>query len=132
TRAGSRSWTSCRRPPPEKSSGSSSGSWMVRMNWASGEMHWIEASGRKLEARAWGGSPADKPTIVLLHEGLGSVGMWRNFPEKLAERTGYCVFAYSRAGYGRSDPAELPRPLDYMTREAAEVLPQVLDAIGFK
>jgi len=101
------------------------------MTWRSGEMQWIEASGRRLEARAWGGSPADKPTIVLLHEGLGSAGMWRSFPEKLAERTGYCVFAYSRAGYGRSDPAELPRPLDYMTREAAGVLPEVLDAIGF-
>jgi pimeloyl-ACP methyl ester carboxylesterase len=69
---------------------------------------------------------------VLLHEGLGSIGLWRSFPEKLAERTGYCVAAYSRGGYGQSDPVPLPRPLDYMTREAIDVLPQVLDAIGFK
>jgi pimeloyl-ACP methyl ester carboxylesterase len=69
---------------------------------------------------------------VLLHEGLGSIGLWRSFPEKLSERTGYCVVAYSRGGYGQSDPAPLPRPLDYMTREAVDVLPQVLDAIGFK
>jgi len=69
---------------------------------------------------------------VLLHEGLGSVGLWKSFPETLAEQTGCCVFAYSRAGYGRSDPAELPRPLDYMQREAINVLPEVLDAIGFQ
>ncbi len=81
---------------------------------------------------AWGGSPAEKPTIVLLHEGLGSTGLWRSFPEKLSQRTGYSVFAYSRAGYGKSDPVELPRPLDYMTREAIEVLPGVLEIIGFR
>ncbi len=102
------------------------------IDWASGETNWIAAGGRKLECRTWGGSPADKPTIVLLHEGLGSIGLWRSFPEKLAERTGYCVFAYSRGGYGQSGPVPLPRPLDYMTREAVEVLPQVLGAIGFK
>jgi pimeloyl-ACP methyl ester carboxylesterase len=94
-------------------------------------MHSITINTRKLECRAWGGIPAERPTIVLLHEGLGSVGLWRSFPEDLAERTGCCVFAYSRAGYGRSDPAELPRPLDYMQREAVDVLPGVLDAIGF-
>jgi pimeloyl-ACP methyl ester carboxylesterase len=92
----------------------------------------ITISTRRLECRGWGGTPAKRPTIVLLHEGLGSVGLWRSFPEQLAERTGFCVFAYSRAGYGGSDPAELPRPLDYMQREAVEVLPQVLDAIGFR
>ena len=69
---------------------------------------------------------------MLLHEGLGSVGLWKSFPERLVEQTGCCVFAYSRAGYGRSDPAELPRPLDYMQREAIVVLPEVLDAIRFK
>jgi pimeloyl-ACP methyl ester carboxylesterase len=95
-------------------------------------MHSITINARRLECRAWGGSPSERPTIVILHEGLGSVGLWRSFPEQLAERTGCCVFAYSRAGYGSSDPVELPRPLDYMHREAVEVLPQVLDAIGFK
>jgi pimeloyl-ACP methyl ester carboxylesterase len=102
------------------------------MEWHSGERNWITAGGRKLEACAWGGPPADKPAIVLLHEGLGSLGLWKSFPEKLAERTGYCVFAYSRAGYGRSDPAGQPWPLDFMTREAVEILPEVLEAIGFK
>jgi pimeloyl-ACP methyl ester carboxylesterase len=102
------------------------------MKWRNGERSWIAAGGRKLEACAWGGSPAEKPAIVLLHEGLGSLGLWKSFPERLAERTGYCVVAYSRAGYGRSDPKGPPWPLDFMTREAMEILPEVLDAIGFK
>jgi len=100
--------------------------------WQAAKKGWVTVNGRRLEGCAWGGSPADKPTIVLLHEGLGSAGLWRSFPEKLAQRTGYSVFAYSRAGYGNSDPVPLPRPLDYMTREAIEVLPGVLETIGFR
>ena len=56
----------------------------------------------------------------MLHEGLGCVALWRDFPARLAAATGFGVLAYSRAGYGRSDPVALPRPLDYMTREARE------------
>jgi pimeloyl-ACP methyl ester carboxylesterase len=67
---------------------------------------------------------------VLLHEGLGSVGLWRDFPARLSEATSCGVFAYSRLGYGRSSPVALPRPLDYLTREAIETLPRVLDALG--
>ena len=74
--------------------------------------------------------PDTGPAIVLLHEGLGSLGLWRDWPERLAHATGWRVVAWSRAGYGRSGPARLPRPNDYMTREAVEVLPQVLDALG--
>ena len=69
---------------------------------------------------------------MLLHEGLGCVALWRDFPEKLARTTGCGVFAYSRAGYGRSDPVALPRPLDYLSREARYSLPVVLGAIGFR
>ena len=72
----------------------------------------------------------EQPVIVLLHEGLGCVELWRQFPQQLAERTNCKVVAYSRAGYGKSDPVALPRPLDYMTREAIDVLPRVIDAIG--
>ena len=68
----------------------------------------------------------------MLHEGLGSVSTWGEFPKALAERTGCGVFVYSRAGYGRSSTIRLPRPLDYMQREAADVLPKLLDAIGFR
>ena len=72
------------------------------------------------------------PTIVMLHEGLGCLALWRDFPQKLAAATGHGVFAYSRAGYGGSEPIDLPRPLDYMSREARFSLPALLDAIGLK
>lgn len=97
-----------------------------------GETVGIAAGGKTLEGRFFGPKPDEAPTIVLLHEGLGSVSLWKDFPARLAAATGHGVFAYSRAGYGQSDPAELPRPLDYMTREAVDVLPEVLDAIGFR
>jgi pimeloyl-ACP methyl ester carboxylesterase len=85
-----------------------------------------------LEYRMTGPTPDMAPTLVLLHEGLGSAALWGDFPERLAAATGAGVFAYSRAGYGASSPVSLPRPLDYMQREAREVLPRVLDAIGFR
>jgi pimeloyl-ACP methyl ester carboxylesterase len=102
------------------------------MNWQPGETRWITVGGKRLESRCWGAAPEAAPTLVLLHEGLGSTGLWKDFPDKLASSSGYGVFAYSRAGYGKSDAAELPRPLDYMTREAVDVLPRVLEAIGFR
>ena len=73
---------------------------------------------------------AGAPVLVLLHEGLGCVGTWRDWPAVLARATGCEVFAYSRFGYGASSPAALPRPLDFMTREARAVLPRVLEAAG--
>ena len=91
----------------------------------------VQAGGAMLEAYTVGPPPGQAPTLVLLHEGLGCVDLWRDFPEKLLAETGCGVFAYSRAGYGRSDACPLPRPLDYMTREAVSVLPEILDAIGF-
>ena len=89
------------------------------------------AEGR-LETGWWGRGPEQAPTLVLLHEGLGSLGLWRQFPARLAEATGCGVFAWSRFGYGQSDPVTLPRPLDYMQREAREVLPRVLGATGLR
>ncbi len=85
-----------------------------------------------LEARFTGPSPADAPTLVLLHEGLGSAPLWGDFPEKLAQATGCGVFAYSRVDYGHSSASTASRRPDYMHREALDVLPQVLDAIGFR
>ena len=85
-----------------------------------------------LEYRMIAPQPDDAPTIVMLHEGLGSVGLWGDFPDRLAAATGSGVFVYSRAGYGASTPVTLPRPLDYMHRRSARVLPQLLDRIGFR
>jgi pimeloyl-ACP methyl ester carboxylesterase len=85
-----------------------------------------------LEYRMIGPAPDDAPTIVMLHEGLGCVGLWGDFPDRLAAATGAGLFVYSRAGYGASTKVELPRPLDYMHIEALEVLPKLLDQIGFR
>jgi pimeloyl-ACP methyl ester carboxylesterase len=85
-----------------------------------------------LEYRMIGPAPRQAPTIVMLHEGLGSVALWGEFPEQLQAATGAGVFVYSRAGYGASTPARLPRPLDYMQAEALDVLPKLLEAIGFR
>jgi pimeloyl-ACP methyl ester carboxylesterase len=87
---------------------------------------------QRLEYRMIGPRPATAPTLVMLHEGLGSAGQWGDFPERLAAATGAGVFVYSRAGYGRSSPVSLPRPLTYMHDEALEVLPKLLDSIGFR
>jgi pimeloyl-ACP methyl ester carboxylesterase len=78
------------------------------------------------------GDADEPPAIVMLHEGLGSAALWGDFPDKLAAATGVTVFAYSRAGYGASSPAALPRPLTYMHDEALTVLPALLAAIGFR
>ena len=89
----------------------------------------LEIDGSALEYR-WSGPPNDAaPAIVLLHEGLGSLALWKDFPEKLAAATGCAVLAYSRRGHGRSAPLGEPRGLDYLHREAA-LLPALLDALG--
>ncbi|KJC57176.1 alpha/beta hydrolase [Bradyrhizobium sp. LTSPM299] len=85
-----------------------------------------------LEYRMIGSSPDAAPTIVMLHEGLGSAGLWGDFPEKLQAATGAGVFVHSRAGYGASTSVKLPRPIDYMHIEALDVLPKLLDSIGFR
>jgi pimeloyl-ACP methyl ester carboxylesterase len=85
-----------------------------------------------LEYRMIGPAPDAAPTIVMLHEGLGSAALWGDFPDKLQAATGAGVLVYSRAGYGASSPVTLPRPLDYMHREALSVLPKLLDTIGFR
>ncbi len=93
---------------------------------------WVEVGGRRLETAQWGPSPAEAPAIVLLHEGLGCVAMWRGFPARLAEATGCAVVAWSRAGYGASDPIVPPREVTYMHEEAAHWVRPVLDAAGIE
>lgn len=84
-----------------------------------------------LEVRAIPASRPGRPAIVFLHEGIGSVSMWRDYPDRVARATGCAAFVYSRYGYGQSDVlAEPRRPLDYMNAEALEVLPALLAALG--
>ncbi len=90
------------------------------------EVRWYAPGSVPASPRGAGGAP----TLVLLHEGLGCVEMWRDFPLKLARATGCGVFGYSRLGYGGSSPCTLPRPLDYMQEEGLRNLPLVLKAAG--
>ncbi|MDR0564869.1 MAG: alpha/beta hydrolase [Azoarcus sp.] len=84
---------------------------------------------------AWFGPenvPDDAPTLVFLHEGLGCVALWRDFPSALCHRLQCRGFAYSRFAYGASTPRPHgePFPADYLEREALEVLPAVLETMG--
>jgi pimeloyl-ACP methyl ester carboxylesterase len=92
----------------------------------------LDLGDMRLEYRMIGPRPDNAPTIVLLHEGLGAVASWGNFADTLCVATGAGVFAYSRAGYGRSSSSKLPRPVSFMHDEACQVLPRVLDAIDFQ
>ena len=87
----------------------------------------LDVNGTSLEYQWLAGNP-EKPAMVLLHEGLGCVAMWRDFPQQLQEAIGCGVFVYSRQGYGGSDPCTLPRPITYMHDEA-DVLANILDAL---
>jgi pimeloyl-ACP methyl ester carboxylesterase len=87
--------------------------------------HWLEAA--RIEAR-----DATIPTIVMLHEGLGSVSHWKEFPRVLAEATGAGVFLYSRYGHGGSDALEEARSVSYMHHEAQVVLPEILQKAGIE
>jgi pimeloyl-ACP methyl ester carboxylesterase len=87
----------------------------------------VAVGGRRLEAAEW---PGAGPALVLLHEGLGSVGLWRGFPEALQEATGRRVVAFSRFGHGRSALAPRPRTPAFFHEEALEVLPEVLRQVG--
>jgi pimeloyl-ACP methyl ester carboxylesterase len=87
----------------------------------------FEVLGRHLEYRWIGPRPGDAPTIVFLHEGLGCVGMWRDFPDRLASAAGCGALVYSRLGYGGSDSVRGPRPICFMHDEALRVLPAVIE-----
>jgi len=96
------------------------------------EQGFLELAPLRLEYRMIGPRPPEAPTIVMLHEGLGCVGLWGTFPDQLAAATGAGVFVYSRANYGKSSSGQLPRSVDFMNQEALDVLPRVLSAIGFQ
>ncbi|GAB2174521.1 alpha/beta fold hydrolase [Dongia sp. agr-C8] len=81
-----------------------------------------------LDLRRW---PGTGTPILLLHEALGAATTWRDFPERLAARTGRPVIAWSRQGFGQSDPLPAPPGRDYLQREAARI-PLLLDALGLE
>lgn len=87
---------------------------------------------KRIEYRVIGKLEAQQPVLVFLHEGLGCAARWRDFPDRLCYHTNCAGLIFSRVGYGGSDPCDLPRPLDYMEREAREYLPQLLSHFGIR
>ena len=93
------------------------------------ESSFLTVRGHRLEYQRYPGRVPASPTIVMLHEGLGSVSLWRDFPKRVADATGCPVVAYSRYGYGKSDVLQAPFSVRYMHEEALEALPEFLDRL---
>ena len=93
-------------------------------------MSFIDLGGPRLEYTLLRVAGESAPTLVFLHEGLGSVALWKDFPQRLAHASGCNALVYSRQGYGRSSPLTGPRQPDFMHVEALEVLPALLDALA--
>jgi len=90
----------------------------------------IEAAGGKRFVRIWGDLGAGAAPIVLLHDSLGSVELWRDFPGRLAGATGRAVVAYDRLGFGRSDPYPGLLAADFVREEARSSLPALQAQLG--
>lgn len=91
----------------------------------------VVVDGKRIETVRYDGDPA-RPPMVMLHEGLGSVSLWRDFPQRVRDRTGCTTIAYSRYGYGGSDVLRAKREPDYMHHEGETVLPGLLRALGIE
>ena len=87
------------------------------------EIKFLEIDSKKIEYQVFGKLSNNVPVLILLHEGLGSIAMWRKIPELIHLKTKLNVLVYSRFGYGKSSTIKLPRPTNYMSIEAEEYLP---------
>jgi pimeloyl-ACP methyl ester carboxylesterase len=93
-------------------------------------MPFVTIEGHRLAYELIPARAAAAPTLVLLHEGLGSIAQWRDFPARLAAATGCAALVYSRLGYGQSDPITARRAVDYMHDEALTTLPALREALA--
>jgi pimeloyl-ACP methyl ester carboxylesterase len=91
----------------------------------------VHVGGRRLECRFIDGDPA-VPALVFLHEGLGSVALWRDFPDRVAAASGRRALVYSRLGHGASDLPGTPRALRFMHDEALDLLPALLERFALR
>lgn len=97
----------------------------------SNRSEFVDVCGRRVEYRRIAAA-ADGPTLVFLHEGLGSIGQWRDFPGRIAAATGLPAVVYARYGHGRSDVLQQPHGVDFMHREALESLPELLRKLAIE
>jgi len=95
-------------------------------------VEWLDLPHARLEFLHIPAREAQRPTLVLLHEALGGVAHWKDFPGQLAEHTGCAVLVYSRQGHGRSSPAPQPRPLDYLSTGCPDELGALLAALDLR
>ena len=97
-------------------------------------MEFLQAGGHRLEYTLLHPETASPgaPTLVFLHEGLGSVALWKRFPGEVVQATGCPALVYSRYGYGKSEKLAAPHAVEYMHREALEVLPEILERLGIE
>jgi len=95
-------------------------------------MHFVEVCGRRLEYERIEVAAAGRPTLVFLHEGLGSIAMWRDFPARAAHATGCNALVHSRYGYGNSEALHEDRSVRYMHDEALFALPEFLDKLAIE
>ncbi len=102
-------------------------------NGAAGSVpQYLEVGGRRLEYVRLPGTDPAAPELVFLHEGLGCLALWRDFPQRLVVATGHGALVYSRYGYGSSAVLERARETDFMHEEALEALPALLDQLGIE
>lgn len=92
----------------------------------------VAIEGCHIEYERYPARSGDAPTIIFLHEGLGSIRRWRDFPAAVCARTGFAGLVYNRHGYGGSDPLRTPFAPDFMHREALEVLPRLLARLAIE
>ena len=90
----------------------------------------LDIEEKQIEYITLGNFSNNSPVLILLHEGLGSIAMWRNIPKLLHEKTKLNILVYSRFGYGKSSNAKLPRPTNYMSIEAEKYLPTILEKLS--
>ncbi|GIW23853.1 alpha/beta fold hydrolase [Meiothermus sp.] len=90
---------------------------------------WLEVPGGQVFVRQWNIGQQNKTPIVLLHDSLGSVELWRGFPAALAQATGRNVWAYDRLGFGRSSPRTEPPSLDFILEEARLYFPAIAEGL---
>jgi pimeloyl-ACP methyl ester carboxylesterase len=93
-------------------------------------MPFVTVCSHRIEYERIAVTRADRPTLVFLHEGLGSVAMWRDFPSRMAHATNCNALVYSRYGYGSSEPLREPRTVSYMHDEALATLPALLEQLA--
>src|SRR5207237_9961226 len=93
-------------------------------------VRFVDVCGHRLEYVEIPAHQLHRPTLVFLHEGLGSVSMWRDFPANVAAATGCRTVVYSRYGFGGSSPRRAPYTPRFMHEEALEILPALRAALS--